>query len=82
MVLTIDGKALVTYRAVAAQAAEEANQICLDTDLAAQGEAMWIMQEVANDGQCAMFMEPAHDQPAPAERQWAWDTPDTQGWDS
>jgi len=40
------------------------------------------MQEVANDGHCAMFVEPAHDQPAPAERQRAWDTPDVQGWDS
>ena len=29
-----------------------------------------------------MFMEPAHDQPAPAKRQRAWDTPDSQGWDS
>jgi len=82
MVLTIDGEALVAYRAVAAQAAEEANQIRLDADLAAQGKAMWIMQEVANNGQCVMFMEPAHNQPAPADRQQAWDTRDSQGWDS
>jgi len=50
MILTIDGKALVAYCAVAAQAAEEANQIRLDANLAAQGDTMWIMQEVANDG--------------------------------
>jgi len=43
---------------------------------------MWIMQEVTNNGQCAMFMEPAHDHPAPAERQRPWDTPDNQGRDS
>jgi len=64
MIITVDGEALVAYRAVAAQAAAEANQIRLDADLAVQGEAMWIIQEVANNGQCAMFMEPA-----PAERQ-------------
>jgi len=71
MVITIDGKAMVAYRAVAAQAAAEANQIHLDAELATQGEAMWIMQEVANNGQCTMFIEPAHDQPAPAEHQRA-----------
>jgi len=82
MVLTFDGEVLVAYRAVATQAAAEANQIRLDADLATQGEAMWIMQKMANNGQCAMFMEPVHDQPAPAERQRAWDTPDNQGWNS
>ena len=40
MVLTVDGEALVAHCAVAAQAAAEANQIRLDTDLAVQGEAM------------------------------------------
>jgi len=79
MVLTIDGEALVAYRAVAAQAAEEANQIRLDADLAAQGEAMWIMQEVANDGHCAMFMEPTQDQPDLVEQQQGWNTSDDQG---
>ena len=82
MVLTINSEALVAYRAVAAQAAAEANQIQLDANLAAQGKAMWIMQKVANDGQYAMFMELAHNQPAPAEHQRAWDTPNSQGWDS
>jgi len=43
---------------------------------------MWIMQKVANNGQCVMFMEPAHDQPALADCQRAWDTPNSQGWDS
>ena len=82
MILTVNSEALVAYRAVAAQAAAEANQIQLDANLAAQGKAMWIMQKVANDGQRAMFMEPAHDQPAPADHQRAWDTPNNQGWDS
>jgi len=80
MIITVDGNALVVYHAVAAQAAAKAKQICLDADLAAQG--MWIMQEVANNGQCAMFMEPAHDQPGPAELQQAWDMPDSHGWNS
>ena len=40
MVLTIDREVLVAYCVVAAQAAAKANQICLDADLAAQGEAM------------------------------------------
>ena len=37
------------------------------------------MQEVANDGHCAMFMEPTHDQPGPVEQQQDWNASDDQG---
>jgi len=50
MVITIDREALVAYRAVAAQAATKANQICLDAALAAQGAALHIAHEIASNG--------------------------------
>ena len=62
MVITIDGEALVAYRAVAAQAATEANQICLDTALAAQGAALHVANEIANNGWCALTAKPVVDQ--------------------
>jgi len=81
MVITIDGEALVAYRAVAAQAATEANQIRLDAALAAQGAALHVANEIANNGWCALTAEPVVDQVDQADRARTWgnDTP-TWGW--
>ena len=62
MVITIDGEVLVAYRAVAAQAATKANQICLDAALAAQGAALHVANEIANNGWYALTAEPVVDQ--------------------
>ena len=61
-IITIDGKALVAYCAVAAQAATKANQICLDATLAAQEAALHVANEIANNGWCALIAEPVVDQ--------------------
>jgi len=56
MVIVIDGEALVAYRVVAAHAATKANQICLDAALAAQGAALHMANEIANNGWCALTL--------------------------
>jgi len=62
MVITIDGEALVAYCAVAAQAVTKTNQICLDAALAAQGAALHVANEIANNGWCALRAEPVVNQ--------------------
>jgi len=81
MVITIDGEALVAYHAVAAQAATKANQIRLDAALAAQGAALHVANEIANNSWCALTAEPIVDQADQADRARTWgnDTP-TWGW--
>jgi len=81
MVITIDGEVLVAYRAVAAQAATKANQICLDAALAAQGAALHVANEIANNSWCALTAEPVVDQADQADRAQTWgnDAP-TWGW--
>jgi len=81
MVITIDGEALVAYRAVAAQAAAEAEQILLDAALAAQGAALHVANEIANNGWCALTAEPVVDQADQADcaRTWGNNAP-TWGW--
>jgi len=72
MVITIDGEALVAYCAVAAQAATEANQICLDAALAAQGAALHVANEIANNGWCALTAKPIVDQADQVDRACTW----------
>jgi len=72
MVITIDDETLVAYRAVAAQAATRANQICLNAALAVQGAALYVAQEIANNGWCALTAKPVVDQPDQANCAWTW----------
>ena len=72
MVITINGEALVAYCAVAAQAATETNQICLDAALAAQGAALHVANEIANNGWCALTAKLIIDQVDQADRAWTW----------
>ena len=72
MVITIDGEALVAYRAAAAQAATKANQICLDAALAAQGAAIHVANEIANNSWCALTAEPVVDQANQADCACTW----------
>jgi len=57
---------------VAAQAATKPNQIRLDTALATQGATLYVANEIANNGWCALTAEPVVDQADQADRACTW----------